>query len=156
MSTIEKINTYFHKSVLGIDERLLLDGEAWYSYVANLGTKEQIVYTALVFHQQVMNGGLHQYFYNQYGQFGYLTLQHLKAIGEDRAAEILQLALEMANPEKLSEVEFRKIIFARQHQGIADMDQQLGDQLDVLDNKYYDLNDSLVGHLVTYLEADAQ
>jgi hypothetical protein len=74
MRNEEITDKYYKEAVTGLNETILNDIDLWYSYVINLPPHLQIVYTIVVFHQQVFSGGLHQYFFNSYGQFAYLTV----------------------------------------------------------------------------------
>ncbi len=124
----------------------------WYSYVINLPIKLQIVYTTIIFHQQVLNGGLHQYFFNSYGQFAYLTVDHLKLIKAYKTAEILEKALSEVNFKQYSIDEFREKVFNRELDRIVNFDEALSEFLDKLDNEYDSLDEDLEQLLVDYLE----
>jgi hypothetical protein len=93
MRNEEITDKYYKEAVTGLNETILNDKDLWYSYVINLPLYLQIVYTIVVFHQQVFNGGLHQYFFNSYGQFAYLTVEHLKLIKAFKTSNILERAI---------------------------------------------------------------
>ncbi len=151
MKNIEIINSYFKEAVDGLNEGILHDKDLWYSYVINLPIRLQIVYVIVVFHQQVFNGGLHQYFFNSYGQFAYLTIKHLKSIKAFKTASILEKAVNHVNIEKFSIEEFRQKIFNREIDSVVDFDEKLCNSLDELDNKYDNLDEDLEQLLVDYL-----
>jgi len=153
MRNEEITDKHYKEAVTGLNETILNDIDLWYSYVINLPPHLQIVYTIVVFHQQVFNGGLHQYFFNSYGQFAYLTVEHLKLIKAFKTSNILERAISQVNIIELSKNEFRAKIFSRELDRIADFDEELCDFLELLDNEYDDLDENLEQLLVDYLES---
>jgi hypothetical protein len=153
MRNKEITDKYYKEAVTGLNETILNDKDLWYSYVINLALHLQIVYTIVVFHQQVFNGGFHQYFFNSYGQFSYLTVEHLKLIKAFKTSSILERAISEVNIENFSIDEFRAKIFNREIDRIADFDERLSEFLELLDNEYDDLNEDLEQLLVDYLES---
>jgi hypothetical protein len=152
MNTEATIDKYYKESVNGLDESLMANSVSWYKYVVNLPIHLQVVYTIIVFNQQVFNGGLHQYFFNSYGQFAYLTLDHLILIKAYKTAEILKRALSEVNSEQLGIGEFRNKVFNRELDRIANFDEELSDFLDELDDQYYSLDENSEQLLVDYLD----
>jgi hypothetical protein len=148
----DQLLDYYQEAVKGIDENLLKNEQDWCNYVLSLPRHLQVVYTILIFHQQVYNGGLHQYFYNGYGLFVFETIRNLKSVGANQTEEILRSALEAVNVEKLSEGEFRKKSFNREHDRINSFDKPLGKFLDDLDKKYYSQKEDVHQLLVNFLE----
>lgn len=155
MTNEEIISKKFDESVVGIDEALLKNENAYYNYVVNMPQHLQVVYTVTVFHNQVYNGGLHQYFFNRYGMFGYVVIDHLKLIKCYSRASILEKAIKEINKEDWSETEFRKRVFSRTIKRITDFDEDLFDFLNTLDNEYYELEDEedLEVYLGEYLKS---
>jgi len=141
MTNEEIIGEKFDESVIGIDEALLKNENAYYDYVVNMPQHLQVVYTVIVFHNQVYNGGLHQYFFNKYGMFGYIVVEYLKLIKCYKRADILERAIKEINQEGWSEAEFRKRVFGRTIKRITDFDDGLFNFLDALDDEYYELED---------------
>ena len=137
------IDRYYKEAVAGLNETILTYNDLWYSYVTNLPKHLQIVYTIVVFHQQVFNGGLHQYFFNSYGQFAYLTVEHLKLIKAVKTSRILERAIREVNFENFNVDEFRAKIFNREIDRIADFDEKLSIFLEFLDNEYDNLDEDL-------------
>ncbi len=152
MKKDEITDKYYKEAVAGLNEVILQDKDLWYSYVINLPIKLQIVYTTIIFHQQVFNGGLHQYFFNSYGQFAYLTVDHLKLIKAYKTAEILEKALSEVNFKQYSIDEFREKVFNRELDRIVNFDEALSEFLDKLDNEYDSLDEDLEQLLLDYLE----
>lgn len=152
MENQEITSEYYKKAVVGIDESLLQDMNQWYDYVINLPEKLQVAYTVILFHQQVYNGGFHQYFFNSYGQFGYLTLENLRLIKANKAADLLSKALDQVNDKGYSNYEFRDNIFNRRLETIANFDERLSDSLSRLDDEYYSLDEDLEQLLVKYFK----
>lgn len=90
----------------------------------------------VIFHNQVFNGGLHQYFVNRYGQFAKETIDALKLIGAFKKADLLKNALQIVNSEKNSDEVFREKLLKEQ---IPELFVEHGffDLLDSLDDIYY-------------------
>lgn len=147
----EITDKYYKEAVKGLNEVILQDKDLWYSYVINLPVHLQVTYTTIVFHQQVFNGGLHQYFFNSYGQFSYLTIENLKLIKAFKTAGILKRAVSRINIKKFSVGEFRKKVFNRELEEIVDFDSDLSDFLEILDNEYDLLDEDLEQLLIKYL-----
>ncbi|WBV60635.1 DUF4375 domain-containing protein [Chryseobacterium camelliae] len=78
----------YEKAVSELNEELLKNCDNWYNYVLNLPKDQQVVYTVVLLNWQVENGGFHQYFFNSYGQFAYLTIKNLKLIGANERAQL--------------------------------------------------------------------
>ena len=152
MERNEIIKSSYAEAVKGLNKAVLNEKDLWYSYVINLPIRLQVVYTVVVFHQQVMNGGLHQYFFNSYGQFSFLTIDNLKLIKAFQSREILKQALAEVNREQLGVNEFREKAFNRKLERIVDFDEALFSFLDELDTKYYALKENLDDLMIIYLE----
>ena len=127
----------------GIDENLLTDAELWYEYVFKLPSDFQIIYTIIILDWQVNNGGFHQYFFNAYGQFAFLTIKNSELIKAVEHKTLLEKALKKTNSDKFSEVDFRKLIYHRKLKIIVEFENKLFKQLDDLDTQYYDLKEDL-------------
>lgn len=153
MRNEEITDKYYKEAVTGLNETILNDKDFWYNYVVNLPLHLQVVYTIVVFHQQVFNGGLHQYFFNSYGQFAHLTVEHLKLIRAFKVSNILDKSIHEVNIEELNVNEFRAKVFNRELGRVADFDEKLCDSLEILDNEYDDLNEDLEQLLVDYLQS---
>ena len=138
MTNEEIINHYYKNAIKGLNEIILQEKDLWYSHIINLPQNLQATYTIVVFHEQVFNGGLHQYFFNSYGQFAYLTVEHLRSTKAFKSAAILDSAITLVNIEKMNLDEFRTKIFERELSRIVDFDDDLCDALTELDDKYYD------------------
>ena len=147
------IDKIYSEAVKGLDEEKLKDCDAWYNHVLNLPKAQQIVYTVILLHWQVENGGFHQYFFNSYGQFAYLTIKNLKLIEASQRANLLDVATHLVNDEYLIEDNFRSLIFNREFSKIVDFDDILFDKLNELDDKYYEMKDENISDLLSsYLE----
>jgi hypothetical protein len=148
------IEKYYYETVKGINEAILKDKNAWYQKILNLPIAQQVVYTIVLFHSQVENGGFHQYFFNSYGQFVFLTLNNLKLVGANSRYNLLERALKEVNNENLDEGTFRELVFTRKLERIVSFDQKLFDYLNELDNEYYDLEKEEIEELLTsFLES---
>ena len=145
------IARYYATAAEELNETILADKDLWYSYIVNLPEHLHIVYTIVVFHEQVFNGGLHQYFFNAYGQFGYDTLENLRKINANESAVILEKALNEVNNLKDGVGEFRSKVFNRKIGRIVDFDDDLGDYLNNLDQQYYSLDENLEKLMVNYI-----
>lgn len=147
------VEKYYYEAVKGIDEAVLKDNNVWYQYILNLPIAQQIVYTIVLFHSQIDNGGFHQYFFNPYGQFVFLTLKNLKLIGSENRYNLLVKALEEVNSENLEEEKFREFVFTRKLDKIVNFEQKLFDYLNELDKEYYNLENEEIDVLLSnYLE----
>lgn len=146
------IDNYFKEAVKGLSTPVLKDKEAWYNYVINLPIHLQVVYTVIVFHQQVFNGGLHQYFFNPYGQFAFITADHLNLLKAHEQEDVLRRAILLVNADGFSIKEFRERIYNRTLEKIVNFDEMLNVSLDLLDTEYYELNENLEQLLVDYLK----
>lgn len=147
MSNNENISQYYRDAVAGLNEKILNDSELWYSYVLNLPKHLQIVYTIVVLHQQIFNGGLHQYFFSSYGQFAYLTAENLRLVKAYNTALILEKAITMVNTDRDTVDAFRKKIYTRELEDTSEFDNELFSRLNDLDNKY-DLLDEDINQLI--------
>ena len=144
------IEDYYFESVKGLTENVLQVQSDWYKHIFNLSPKQQIVYTIIVFHNQVQNGGLHQYFFNSYSQFCFLTINNLKKIGALERASILESALSEVNKDKFDENYFKELIFNRKISRITEFEQYLTNFLDDLDTKYYEIENEDIEKLLTH------
>lgn len=149
------IHEHYQEAVAGINKELLENYEQWYYYVLNLPEKLQVVYTIVLFHQQVFNGGVHQYFFNSYGQFCFLTVQNLKKIKAFDTAKILEIAISYINSKGLLEDDFRKKIYTRTMKPIVDFEEPLFEKLDNLDDEYYDSEEDLTRLVYDFLKNTA-
>ena len=112
----------------------------WYDHVMSLQERVRDTYLIVILHNQVFNGGFHQYFINRYGQFAYETIEALKRIRAFKKAKLLSLALKVVNPTETSRNEFRIKIWNRTLETIFDSDASM-EPLDNLDEQYYELED---------------
>lgn len=147
---------YYADSVKGLNTKIINDKDLWYNYINDLPRNLQVTYTIIIFHDQVFNGGLHQYFFNSYGQFAYLTIENLKLIKAFEASKILEKAVEIVNSEHYNIEEFRTKIFSRKLEKIIEFDDELFDLLEKLDDEYYNLDEDLEQLLVDYLQNHLQ
>ncbi len=148
---VEIIEKTYYEAVKYLDSETLRDSDNWYNYVLNLPKDQQVVYTIIILNWQVENGGFHQYFFNSYGQFAYLTIKNLSLIQATHRAELLDTATHLVNEEYLIEDTFRNLIFNRNLSKIVDFDEILFNELNDLDDKYYDLHEDLEQLLVDYI-----
>lgn len=153
MQNNENISQYYREAVAGLDEKILNDNELWYNYVLNLPKHLQIVYTIVVLHQQIFNGGLHQYFFNSYGQFAYLTAENLRLVKANNTALILEKAITYVNADGDTVDVFRKKNYTRELRSIIEFDNELFSRLDDLDNKYDLLDEDLNQLTLEYIRS---
>jgi hypothetical protein len=142
------IEEYYYKSTEGLNENLLQNKNDWYDYVQSLPEAEQITYTIILFHSQVENGGFHQYFFNSYGQFVFLTIENLKFIGAIKQYDLLTRALNLVNEDNFEVNKFREYIFNRKLRKIVDFDVELMNQLSILDDEYYNIDSEEIYQLL--------
>lgn len=87
------IEQNYAEAIKGLREEWLNEpGVQWFNYVVNLREQLQTTYLVIVLDNQVINGGLHQYFVNGYGQFAEETIDALIRIGAIEKAELLKKA----------------------------------------------------------------
>lgn len=141
----------YDHAVAGFSERMLHDKDEWFSHVNNLPDDLRVAYLVILLHHQVFNGGFHQYFFNPYGQFVYLTLEAFKLSNMPFAHSLLTKVLSKVNGENYSEDEFRERVFNRRLDRIVNFDDDLGDALDSFDSEYYGIADQVIERLYVYL-----
>ncbi len=152
MNYEELINEKFDESVKGLTKAILSNMESWYSYVSNLPVDLRVTYTVVVLHQQVFNGGFHQYFFNAYGMFAYLTIDSLEDIKASFTKDLLKRVLDKVNDSRMDTTLFREMVFNRKLDKIVNFDDDLGDYLEKCDEEYYDSDEDLTLLLGKYLE----
>lgn len=112
----------------------------------------QITYLITVLHNQVLNGGFHQYFVNGYGQFAYETVKALEAIGALKRANLLQCAITEVNNDGLDNKFFRKALLEKTIDRLFIGD-DLFEPLSKLDDSYYEIDDEDISQLLSnYLQ----
>lgn len=152
MKNTELIEKIYTEAVKGIREDWLNESdERWYDHIIGLPIQLQICYLVVVLHNQVLNGGFHQYFVNGYGQFAKETINALKTIGASKKAELLDEALKFVNSDNYLDEVFRKKLLKKQIPQLFSKD-DLFEHLDGLDDIYYaDQNEDLEQLLGSYL-----
>jgi hypothetical protein len=152
MKKEDLINFTFQKAVQNLNDEWLTNYESddWFLFIMGLPEPEKTTYLVVIFHNQVMNGGLHQYFINRYGQFAYKTIEVLKNIKAKDTSIILQLAIEKINSDKLAPEIFRKKILRQRLTPLYESE-ELWNQLCLLDERYYDGDEDIVELLGNYL-----
>jgi hypothetical protein len=87
------------------------------------------------FEAEVNNGGLNQYFFNSSGQNCFETLRYFKKSGNIKNEAILERAINLINPKKLSETilieNLRKRVVTELEDSIVNS------KLEELDNEFY-------------------
>lgn len=154
MSDTELIEEKYAEAVKGIKEEWFTESDTkWHEYVIGLPIQLQICYLIVVFHNQILNGGFHQYFVNGYGQFAEETIKALKTIGSLKKAELLEEAFRIVNHKNYSNEIFIKTLLARKIEKLFSKD-DLFDPLSRLDNSYYaDENEDIEQLLGRYLRS---
>ncbi|MGM9510148.1 DMP19 family protein [Larkinella sp. GY13] len=132
------VESAYQKAVLGIDQNLLIATyPVWYNYVMNLPVPQRLTYEIITFHNQVFNGGLHQYFFNSYGQFAFETINCLQVIKAFPQAEILSRAIERLRLEESNNNQLISKIANRELSCIVDFEDETFEYLNRLDTEYY-------------------
>jgi hypothetical protein len=152
MNNSELIKNVYSISIKEIQEDwFTYNNTKWYDYVENLPIKINLTYLVINFHNQVFNGGFHQYFVNGYGQFAIETIEALLEIGASKKSKLLKKALYLVNYDNLSNEVFRKELLNKELYLLFVSD-SLFDPLEELDAKYYDIEDEEIEDLLgTYL-----
>ena len=89
--------------------------------------------------REVNNGGLNQYFFNSSGQNCFETMRALKRTGKMETAKILERAINLINPENLTEEEIIEKL--REHSVLELDDDKTNEKLDSLDELFYEYPD---------------
>lgn len=147
------IETKYAESVQGIKEEWFVDNSNnWYNYIMQLPTELKITYLVVVLHNQVFNGGFHQYFINGYGQFSKATINALLEIKAINKAELLEKALKLVSADIDNDAIFRKKLLNKEINNLFQND-ILFEPLDKLDSKYYKNEDENIEQLLgNYLQ----
>lgn len=149
--------TYEH-SVAGLTEAILdAPYPRWYDHINQLPLPERLTYCVWLFDAQVNNGGLHQYFWNGYGQFAYETVAYLGLLGDTERARILRQALTVLEAEEPASAVLREKVHARTLAALNDFAEPLTSALDALSEAYFAcpmaVEEQLQQFLATYGQA---
>lgn len=138
---MSKIETKYDKAVAGIKSEWFTDSSTnWYDYICNLEDGSRVVYLITILQHQVYNGGLHQYFFNGYGQFVIETIEALNQISAPKKASLLNSAFDcIMDVEYMTLPEFRhRVVFGKMERTTLSS-KKLARLLDDLDDVYYSL-----------------
>lgn len=148
MERNELIFKNYSESIKGIDENLILkETTGWYNYICKLPTQLKYTYLVVVFHNQIFNGGFHQYFVNGYGQFYIETVEALEKIGAKQRSSLLKTAFKFINPNNLPIVIFREKLLKKQID-LLFVGDELFKTLDALDKEYDNIVDEDIEELL--------
>ncbi|OQP64629.1 DMP19 family protein [Niastella populi] len=137
MTNNEIIEKKYAEAVVGIKTEWFNEVNSnWYNYIMELPVDLQTTYLVVVLHNQIFNGGFHQYFINGYGQFASETIDALKRIGASKRAKNLNDAFEIVNTENDIDFVFREKLMSKEINKLFKED-DLFDPLDELDTQYY-------------------
>jgi hypothetical protein len=142
------IEIEYQEAVQGLTADILANGEAWYAYVLQLPLTQKVVYSTVLFHSQIENGGFHQYFFNSYGQFSIITVESLSLIGAHRRQQLLIEAIELVNIDNLDSNSFRRLCFSKKIERINNFDAVLFEKLNQLDLVYYQMESESIPDLL--------
>lgn len=153
MNKSELIAQSYSEAVKDIKEDWFLNiNTDWYDYVINLPEHLKVTYLTIVFHNQVFNGGFHQYFVNGYGQFVVETITALIDIGALKRSNLLEYAYKIVNKNSEPIEVFRRFLLEKNIPSLFVTD-ELFEPLDKLDNEYYSIdNEEIEDLLGSYLE----
>jgi hypothetical protein len=154
MNKSELIEKSYSEAVKGIKEDWFLNADSnWYDYINNLPVHLKITYLIIVLHNQVFNGGFHQYFVNGYGQFANETIKAFIDIGALKRSSLLEVAYKKVNASNVPIEVFRKQLLNKEIKSLFVTD-ELYAPLDELDNEYYNIVDEEIEELLgNYLES---
>jgi hypothetical protein len=148
MDNAKIIEEKYAEAVQGFrEEWLVVINENWYNHIVNLQAPLQITYMVVVMHNQVFNGGFHQYFVNGYGQFAKETIDSLTQINAIKRADLLRKALLLVNKENLPDHVFRELLLKKKLDALVVSD-ELDEPLDELDSIYYNIEDEDIVELL--------
>ncbi|MGE9310819.1 DUF4375 domain-containing protein [Niabella sp. CJ426] len=152
MNNSEIIETNYAKATQGIKSQWL-DAVSfeWYNYVVGLPLELKVTYLVVVFHNQIMNGGFHQYFVNGYGQFAEETISALSEIGVKTKRQLLSNALQIVNSDGLPKEDFIINLLNKKISSLF-LNDDLAEPLGELDMAYYaEENEDIVQLLSSFL-----
>jgi hypothetical protein len=152
MNNEELISRVFKRSVENLNEEWLepANGQFWYNHIIRLPSELRITYILSTLSNQVLNGGLNQYFINGYGQFAYEAILAAKELGIKEVVSILNRALNKLNPDLESEQLFRSKILTGKVEALYS-DESLSSYLEGLDVEFHESLEKLEYSLVDYL-----
>ena len=141
MEKVDLIEKNYKDAVSGINTTWLTEPSLeWYNYITHLPKYPQMVYTLMVFDNQVFNGGFHQYFYNTFGQFAVETIDFLIEIKAFNKSRLLKKALDATSVGYENLESFRLDILKRRVRAMFE-NQSLIELLEEV-NEEYDNDDS--------------
>ena len=88
---------------------------------------------------EINNGGFNQYFINSSSQNTYETLKALKENGKSKTAKLLESAINLINPNHISEKEFLEKLRKREVEELYDG--KVSAELNKLDEEFYKLRE---------------
>lgn len=88
---------------------------------------------------EINNGGFNQYFINSSSQNCYETLKALKKNGKAKTAKLLESAINLINPNHISENEFVEKLRKREVEELYD--EKISAELNKLDAEFYKLKE---------------
>lgn len=152
MINLEIIEANYAKATHGLKGQWLDNVSfEWYNYVVGLPLELKVTYLVVVFHNQIMNGGFHQYFVNGYGQFSEETISALSEIGAKTKGQLLSKALQIVNPDGLPKEDFIINLLNKKIPSLF-LNDDLVEPLDELDMAYYaEENEDIVQLLGSFL-----
>lgn len=151
MVNSEIIEKKYAESVKGLKNEWFENASSkWYDYILDLPMQCQITYLIVVLHNQVINGGFHQYFSNGYGQFAKETIKALQEIGAIKKSALLETAFKKVNTENYNTEVFRKKLLKKEIKSLF-VEDDLVDILDKLDEEYYSNEEDVEKLLSEYL-----
>ncbi|GAB2522836.1 DMP19 family protein [Spirosoma aerophilum] len=149
------VESTYQKAIAGLDRDILIAPyPVWYNYVMKLPVPQRSVYVVIVFHNQVFNGGFHQYFLNSYGQFAYETIDWLRRIEAFPQAAVLNRAIERLSLEEPTDERLISKIANKNLSCIVDFEEETFEYLNKLDDEYYACNENLEQLLGSFLARD--
>ncbi|MCB2411165.1 DMP19 family protein [Hymenobacter lucidus] len=135
----DRLELTYQRAIVDLTEEIFTAPyPSWYAHINHLPLPERLTYCVLEFDAQVNNGGLHQYFWNGYGQFGYETVAYLCLLGATTQAGILRQALTLLEAEEPVPDLLREKVDSRTLLALNDFVEPLTSGLDALSDAYYE------------------
>ena len=148
MNNFKLIEKLYSEVIEGINPTwYLTDDSKWYDHIISLPSNLQITYLIVILHNQVFNGGVHQYFVNGYGQFAKETIKALNTIGATKKSLLLEKALALVNASNDPDELFRKLLKSKQIKSLFKTD-ELFKLLNKLDIDFYNIEDEEMEELL--------
>lgn len=152
MDNLDIIEQYFKEATKDFESAWFDNVNSnWYNHVMDLPENLKTTYLIAMLHEQVFNGGFHQYYTNGYGQFSVETIDALHKVGLHQKADILQRAFDKVNNTNETNSVFREKLLEAKIKSLFESD-ELSEPLSELNNEYDSNTEDVIQLLADYLK----